>query len=64
MLTFPELEKLRVEHGFTRQQVYDLAGLDKNIWGRLAKAPNNCRVETLNKIKAALDALIAERVAA
>lgn len=64
MLTFPELEKLRVEHGFTRQQIYQRAALDKSIWGRLTKAPDRCNAKTLLKIKAALDGLIAERVAA
>ena len=60
MLTFEELEEMRRKHGFTRAQIYTRAGVDKNTWSRLSRRPNNCTANTLNKLKAALDGLIAE----
>lgn len=64
MLVFAELDALRRQHGLTRKQVYDAAGLDKNIWARLSARPQNCRVETLQRIRDALDGLIAGKAAA
>lgn len=64
MLTFAELDAKRLTHGLTRKQVYDAAGLDKNVWSRLTANPTACRVDTLQRIDAALDRLIAAQVAA
>ena len=63
MLTFPEIDTLRVKHGLTRKAVYERAGVNGETWRRLRMGAHSPNTRTLMRLTDALDALIAERAA-
>jgi hypothetical protein len=61
MVSFEELDGLRRQHGFTREQVYERAAVSGETWRRTAAGRTSPTLRTLEKLKAGLHALIAEK---
>lgn len=61
MVSFNDIDARRVEHGFTRQQVYQRAEVNGETWRRTAKGRTAPNTRTLEKLSTALDALIEEK---
>lgn len=61
MVDFEELDALRRRHGFTREQVYERAGISGETWRRTAAGRTSPTLRTFNKLKTGLEELIAEQ---
>lgn len=61
MTSFEEIEKGRAQAGITRKALYQAAGVNKETWRRTQQGATLPNTRTLNKLKAALDALLAQR---
>lgn len=61
MTSFEEIENSRAKAGITRKALYQTAGVNKETWRRLAQGANLPNTRTLQKLKTALDALLAKR---
>lgn len=61
MDVFESIDAERKQHGFTRKAIYGRAGVNGETWRRLACGRNAPNLRTLQKLRAALDALIAEK---
>jgi len=61
MTSFDDIEKSRAAAGITRKALYQAAGVNKETWRRTVQGSTLPNTRTLNKLKAALDALLAQR---
>ena len=61
MLNFEDIDRRRVENGFSRKAVYERAGVHKETWRRLHDSRTSPTTRTLEKLADALDQLIDER---
>ena len=61
MSDFASIDAQRMRHGLTRRAVYERAGINGETWRRTAQGRTQPNIRTLQKLRAALDALIAEK---
>ncbi|WP_336071500.1 helix-turn-helix transcriptional regulator [Nitratireductor rhodophyticola] len=61
MRSFKEIDKARADNGLTRKSVYERAGLHKETWRRLSQGEVSPTLRTLEKLSAAVSALIEEK---